>query len=134
MVGVARQHVVGEGVAALQGLGAISVGADDRHPAQMLTRADQRKDAVVGQQHHGPLRQPAGRRLVLGWVQVDDRRGVVGERVGLEKTEGLFLGERSEDGPIHVRLGEGARTDLLRQWGQVRVTRRQLDVDPGGQR
>ena len=114
-LGVVREHVVDERVAAHQRLGRVGVRADHRD-ARVRVDAE-RQHAVVGQQDDRLLGEPARERAVRGRVEVDRRSGGRRRSVVVEQAELLLLrraraarrGRRAPRRPRPARTAVGER-------------------------
>ena len=124
-LGVMREHVVRERVAAHERLGAVAVRPDDRDASG---GRGQRQHAVVPQQHGALEREPVRQGAVLGVVEVDTarRRG----EVGVQESQVLLLGQHPGDRPVDEGLGQIAGCHPR---GQARegVGAGELHVDAG---
>ena len=126
--GVVREHVVGERVAAHEGLRAVGVGPEHGDPTRF---GAERQHPVIGQQHRALLGEPARDAAVRRAVEVDLTGRAV--EVGVEQTQLLLLREDAGHRPVDHRLVEEARPHPLDQGG-VGVQGGQLDVDAGLER
>jgi hypothetical protein len=135
---VARQHVVGKGVAAHEHHRVGGAGADDGHPAQpRAPLAEQRQRRPGLEQDDRPLGHRPGQGAVGGRVEVDGGGGghrALGRPVRVQQPELGLLGEEPPGGPVHQGLGQLAPPDPLHQAGAEPDGVRQLDVDAGGER
>ena len=123
------EHVVDEGVAAEHRLHAVGVRSDEGDAARPV----EREDAIVGEQHHGPLGQRSRQATLLGSVEVLHGRRRVLER-GTQQAQVVLLPEH----PLHRSVDQGLRDatvlDGLGQGSEVGVAGGQLHVDAGLQR
>ena len=135
---VARQHVVGEGVAAHERPRVGGAGPDDGHPAQRRAPvAEQRQRRPGVEQDDRPLGHLPGEGAVGGRVEVDGGRAghrALRRPVRVEQPELHLLGEQPAGGPVDEGLRQLAPPHPLHQAGAEADGVRQLDVDAGGER
>ena len=135
---VARQHMVGKGVAAHEDSRVGGAGPDDGHPAQRRAPvAEQRQRRPGLEQDDRPLGHLPGQGAVGGRVEVDGGRTghrALGRPVRVEQPELRLLREEPAGGPVHEGLRQLAPPDPLHQAGAEADGVRQLDVDAGGER
>ena len=135
---VARQHMVGEGVAAHEHTRVRGAGPDDGHPAQRRAPvAEQRQRRPGLEQDDRPLGHLPGEGAVGGRVEIDGGRTghrALGRPVRVEQPEPHLLGEEPPGGPVHEGLRQLAPPYPLHEAGAEADGVRQLDVDAGGER
>jgi hypothetical protein len=118
---VARQHMVGEGVAAHEHVRVGGAGPDDGHPARRRAPvAEQRQRRPGLEQDDRPLGHLPGQGAVGGRVEVDGGR--TGHRalrrpVRVEQPELHLLREEPPGGPVHEGLRQLAPPYPLHQAG-----------------
>ncbi len=129
-IGVPREDVGGEGVAAEHRERVRRARAHDRDPG---VRGQRQHAAGVVQQHHRLLRQTAGQGAVLRRVQVDRPRRLR-PPVRVQQAQLALLQQDAPGRPVHQGLGDTPLAYGRDQRGAVALQGRQLHVDARDQR